>query len=206
MKILDIQNKDFKQAFKQVKKWFSMNPNRKMVRLKTNPRNSRTIAKRKDYLPDLQEKDLPFNPNEELLAFAETFSENYHMIEAGDYISPGDNKYHIKYVDKITTDGAERPVNMVVEPSGMIVISRSKLEAFETNPDFVFYLILWFVVRRNTTDESKADAITMEYYIKTGRSAKNVIKCCISLFAAKHNELTHKRIQSLIDFINSNKK
>lgn len=207
MKTIDIQNKHFQKAFKQVKKWFMGNPNRKMVQLKTGPRNSMTVARREDYFPRKEKPFVSIESNEELLAFAQTFSENYHIIEPGDYISPGDYKYHIKYVDKITTDGVEPPMNMVVEDAtGMMVISRSKLEAFDTNPDFIFYLILWFVVQRNVKDEEKADLITMVYYLTTGRSVKNVIDCHINLFSAEHNSLTFKRVQGLIDFINSKKK
>lgn len=145
-----------------------------------------------------------FQPDEELLGIAETFSENWNIIGPGDYVSPGDKKYHIKYVDKITTDGSEQASNIVVEyPSGMIVISKDKLHSLQTNNDYVFFMILWCVVNRETRDDlAKTDIITMEYYLQTGRLPKNVLNGYISVFGSGDNEITRERIQGLIDFVN----
>ena len=148
-----------------------------------------------------------FEPDQELLAFAETFSENWNIIGPGDYVSPGDKKYHIKYVDRITVDGEEKTTNILVEnPSGMIVISRDKLRKLETNDDYIFFMVIWCIIQREILDTEKSDIRTMEYYLTTGRLPKNVMTGYISLFSSGDNDVTRERIQALIDFVNKNKK
>lgn len=148
-----------------------------------------------------------FEPNEELVAFAETFSENWNIVGVGDYVSPGDKKYHIKYEEMILENGVEPTTNIVVHKSGAIIISKAKLQKYETNNDYIFFMILWCIVLKEIGgDHSKADLITMDYYLRTGRLPKNVLLCYISLFSAGHTELKHRRIQDLIDFINLNKR
>lgn len=151
--------------------------------------------------------DYKFQPDEELLGFAETFSENWNIVGPGDYVSPGDKKYHVKYVEKITTNGREPTTNILVEyPSGMIVISKSKLEKLETNNDYIFFMILWCIVQREERDLAKADITTMEYYLKTGRLPKNVLLGYISVFSSGDSELKRQRIEGLIKYINLNKR
>jgi len=153
---------------------------------------------------------LSFQPNEELLGIAETFSENWNLVGPGDYVSPGEKKYHIKYVDKITTDGQEQTTNILVEyPSGMIVISKDKLHKLVTNSDYVYFMILWCIVQReivaDRNDLEQVDVITMEYYLTTGRLPKSVVDGYISVFSSGDNEVTRQRIQGLINFVNSKK-
>ena len=52
MKTIDIQNKEFKQSFRQVRNWFKRNPNRKTVRLRTNKLrfSNYIIAQRDGYI------------------------------------------------------------------------------------------------------------------------------------------------------------
>ena len=141
---------------------------------------------------------IKFEPNEELLAFAESFSENWNIVDVGDYISPG-GKYHIKYVDRINEGEIEKVEDIAIELSGLIVISRLKLEGQETNADYVFYQILWCIVEQDMQDKEKSDIATMEYYMTTGRPIKNVI---FSILSALPNSLeNHNRIEALIKFI-----
>ena len=154
---------------------------------------------------------LKFEPSEELLAFAETFSENWNIVGEGDYLSTGDGekRYHIKYVDNMIdgTTGEEPTTNFkVMHPSGGIVVSKSKLQKYKTNNDYVFFMVIWCVVMNEVQDLSKADIITMEYYLGTGRLPKNVLTGYISIFEAGDSEFNHKRIQELIDFTNRNKR
>jgi len=49
MKTLDIRDKDIKKSFKQVKRWFERNPNRKQVVLEDR-NNVKIIVKREEYI------------------------------------------------------------------------------------------------------------------------------------------------------------
>ena len=146
-------------------------------------------------------KSYKFEPNSELLGFAETFSTNWNLIGPGDYISPGEKRYHIKYVDKISTDGVEIPQNIVIEPSGMIIISKAKLEALETNPDYLFYKIIWCIIEKDIQFYPDSDIHAMDFCMKAGCNIKNIMYGIGSELSSYDNELDNQRIHALVEYV-----
>lgn len=156
-----------------------------------------------------------FEPDKELLDFADYFSKNYKTLpigitlegSGGDYFSDN-KKYHIKYVDKIIDITGHEPKTdvRIGHTTKVIEVSKSFLDTFENNSDYLFFVILWCIVKVESKErnDSKADITTMEYYMKTGRSVKNVLVCFVAVLQRVNHSEAHQRIKALLEFTNKN--
>ena len=85
--------------------------------------------------------------------------------------------------------------------SGIIEVSKSKLLALESNPDYVFFMVLWCAVEYNLKSNIQSDIITLKYYLKTGRSVKNIMLGYTSLFKRVPYTGNVIRMQKIMDYI-----
>lgn len=143
--------------------------------------------------------------NSELLNFAKHFSNTYTTLSTGTYHSEN-NKYQIefteKFIDLIT------PVR-VGNSSGKIEIARNIIMNEEYTPDFIFYMIIWSVIKFDLTKiesdyESAyelADEIATDFYLTTKRSPKNLLKGYIILLSITNldsNKRRYKMVENIV--------
>jgi len=121
-----------------------------------------------------------FNPDKELVDFANWFSNNYKLLSACQFGIPSvyisDNaKYQIDYFQEIKHPH-NTTVGMIAHSTGTIRLSKSRLMNENITPDYVFWLILWLVVYLQIKNLQQADDIIVEYYLaNTKRSTENII-------------------------------
>jgi hypothetical protein len=132
--------------------------------------------------------------NDELIKFATEFSEKYRELDLGEYFSDN-KKYHIKYFPTIKdTFTGVIPVR-VSNVTGIIEIDKSFFDAGCYTSDFVFYIIIWCVACFKQPERGNikmADKISVEYYITTKRSRKNLKIGLINFFDKCDNKVTNK--------------
>lgn len=141
-----------------------------------------------------------FEPSEELLEFADSFSKQWKSLEdSNNYFSSNDN-YQINYGDILKIGEPIRSTFFIVsQNTGIIRVSKSKLQELNITDDYVFFTILWCVVEFNITNIKESDRITLEYYKKTGRSIKNIIEGYIRLFKDTNYSSNVSRIKSIME-------
>ena len=130
-----------------------------------------------------------FLPDSNLLRFAKQFSDNYKKAPVGEYFSYNE-KYHIRYLKRIKDTNTGARISGV---TGIIEIDKTIFKSKEYTPDFVFFIILWCVVCGEQKDIKLADKITIEYYLTTGRSRKNLALGYLKLFSKVLTELNRER-------------
>jgi hypothetical protein len=125
-----------------------------------------------------------FEPDTELLKFAEEFSNTCKLLSAKDYVSENE-KYHIRYKNFLQ-QRLKQPTTSIFRighSSKRIEINRKYIIAEkDMTPNFIFAMILWCIVRFETYEihpfspYDLADMITLDYYLKTGRPPKDFIR------------------------------
>lgn len=149
---------------------------------------------------------LKFEPSASLLQMAEYFSDNWEKLSFGCY-SSDDNNYHIEYMEKIRDKKTNQLVNTSIRighTSGIIEISKFELMKLEITKNYIYFLILWCVVQQKTDKLIESDILTLQYYLTTGRPVKDIILGYVKLFKPYNNELNHKRIKAIDDFLKNN--
>lgn len=142
---------------------------------------------------------ITFNPDEELIDFATSFSDNYPKLKVGLYQSRT-QKYNIKYLPKLTDNKTGERVytgaRVVMDGgnTGLIHIDKSIFKNKKYTPDFVFFIILWCIVQHRFENLLLSDKITAEYYVKTKRSRNN---CAIGFIELMSNRLTEENIKRI---------
>lgn len=138
-----------------------------------------------------------FKPDTELLKFAEDFSAKYKKLKAGTYQSE-DSLYTIKYLNGIKDGRTGKPLTTVARVSqttGIIELDKKTLLRNKgANKNFVFYIILWCIVRRYYSETYyEADMLTTQYYMTTSRSKKNILAGWKMIFSKNNLEENTKR-------------
>jgi hypothetical protein len=144
----------------------------------------------------------------ELINFAKQFSDSYKNLKIGEYFSEN-SKYHIKYLPELMDVRIKAPLAVgarIEIKTGIIELNRFIFKSKEYTPDFLFYIIIWCVVRNTIegrNDIRNADKMTVEYYLTTGRSIKNLAVGCLNLFsiadAPECNVERYKLIEQMLD-------
>lgn len=152
-----------------------------------------------------KEDKIIFNPSEELVKFANDFSDNYRIFSSGTYESD-DCNYRIDYLDKIRDKLTKAVVNTparIGHNSKIIQLDRSKLVSSKENPDFVFFLILWCIAKVDFKNckynDSYTDIFVLGYYLTTGRSLKNFILGFLNMVKNVENMEHNKKRYLIID-------
>ena len=146
---------------------------------------------------------IEFNPDKELLDFAEFFSKNWKILVLDKYNSYHNN-YMINYVDDINN-----PFDTVVrigQTTKIIEISKHGLTSCDANENFIFYIILWCIVDFELKNTFNSDKTTLTYYLKTKRSIKDLMTCIIKSFTQRPNLTDSKRTIDMFKLIDSWKK
>lgn len=140
----------------------------------------------------MENKDFKFDPSEELIEFANSFSDSWSFVVNGDYYSRNNN-YHVEVYDDIfDKNGTKLKIpSRVGEKTGVIQISKNNLKENDATNNYVFFLILWSVVEYNLKSHTKSDILAIEYYSKTGRPMKDVIRMYMDIFN-QHNYPSNK--------------
>ena len=140
--------------------------------------------------------------NKELLDFAELFSNNYKFLDIG-YFSSEKKYYQIVYKENF--DKEEAVINKlnparISRDSGVIEINKSAiLSTDKYSINFLYYLIVWCAVRKNTVDEYEADAITVEVYKRLKKSKKDLLMGFLEMASHSSNvELNKKRYELIL--------
>ncbi len=121
-----------------------------------------------------------FTPSEELITFADELSKTYESLSTGVYKSSQG-----KYEAKIYEDAG-----LLAVPSfkfaqichNSLVIELDKKTLGDITPNFVFFLIIWFISKRgietlgHSISNEKADAETIKYYSTTGRYLSDIFE------------------------------
>lgn len=166
----------------------------------------------------MKDLEYKFNPSQELLDFADYFSNNFKTLSASvikdkkEYPSTyrsNDGNYLIDYFYKIRDTKTNKVVNTNIRVShntGIIQISKSKIISQECTPEYIFYIILWCIVEREVNDIVKADRITFEYYLTTGKSIKNLLTSYIKSLDNKNYPINKKRLKLIMDMADNHKK
>lgn len=129
-----------------------------------------------------------FEPSEDLLELADTFSKNWEKLNYGAFCS-NDKKYHIDYVKEI-----KYPVETIARighTSKIINISKDDLISINATPNYVFFLILWCIVDLEIKNRLISDEITINYYKKTNRSIRDLYLGFIATGMKKRSYCTH---------------
>lgn len=129
-------------------------------------------------------KELRFQPDTELLEFATWFASNHKKLPVGLYHSRG-SKYSIRYLDGIKDDRGRlhTTFSRVSHLTEIIDISRLAFKNKKLTEHFMFYSIIWNIVKLKLTVEWGiasdliADEVTMRYYIEAQvhRPRKDII-------------------------------
>jgi hypothetical protein len=139
-------------------------------------------------------------PDKELINFADEFSKKYTYVPAETYLSENQT-YKIIYFEglcqninskRITTTPAR--INKI---TGVIQLSKKQLLDKNITLNWVFYLIIWCVIRKNSKDDFEADRKTMKYYISTKKSIKDILIGYCIMFENADNEHNRDRFKLL---------
>ncbi len=147
-----------------------------------------------------------FNPSEELLKFADTFSGNCDTMPERDYYS-SNNKYHIRYLDVIRdkkTGNILTTTARVGHDTGIMEISKAFCQDERITPHFIYWLILWLVVQKEIQNALEADRIVTEYYLKNTNRPENdlligMLEICL-LAPSQESSERYKQMGSIIGF------
>lgn len=116
-----------------------------------------------------------FEPSQELLDFANDFSDRWEKLSDGNYFSKNNNY-------EINIDDSKNTFFRISHQTKIIQVSTSKIHELEVSPDYIFYTILWCEIEWNVINYEMADKIAIEYYLTTGRPIKKIIEGSIKLF------------------------
>lgn len=155
-----------------------------------------------------KEAQIIFNPNDELIAFAKQFSDNYRIVSNGTYQSD-DGNYRIDYLDEIRDKLTNYVVNTparIGHDSKIMQLDRSKFMSYKENYDFVFFIILWLIAKVECVkckyNDSYTDIFVLGYYVSTGRSLKNMALGFLDIIKNTGNtEHNHKRYLAIDKYI-----
>lgn len=155
----------------------------------------------------METKDFIFEPSQELLEFADSFSESWYSAVNGDYYSRNNN-YHIEVYDDIfDKNGAKLNIpSRVGEKTGTIQISKNNLKGNEATNNYVFFLILWSVIEYNLKSHIKSDIFAIEYYCKTGRPMKDIITMYMKVFNQYNYPSNKERMAKIMKSIETYQK
>ncbi len=138
---------------------------------------------------------IKFSPDAELLAFAESFSDHYKVLTAGEYVSDN-RKYQITYFNRIRDQYTRRVINTgarVSQNTGIIHLDKFIFKNKAYNNDYIFYVIMWCVIEYQYKDIMLSDRIALQYYLSTGRSKQNILIAQGELFKTAPSNLNIKR-------------
>lgn len=151
----------------------------------------------------IEDLNFKFIPEQELFDFAKQFSENYRTLTVGEYFS-NDRKYQIKYLERIIDKNSGRKLNTgarISHTTGIIEIDKLIFESEQYTSDYLFFIILWCVVEKMKRNPRLSDKITVEYYLTTGRSKKNLLIGYAKLFSSVMTELNVDRYKLLLEML-----
>lgn len=139
--------------------------------------------------------------NSELLNFAKHFSNTYTTLSTGTYHSEN-NKYQIEFVEDFSD--SRNPIK-VIKSNGTIEVAKNIILNHEYTPDFVFYLIIWSVIKFDLIKYQLADELATDFYLTTKRSPKNLLKGYIIISKNKPSDF-NKRRYKLVELLVKKKK
>ncbi len=122
--------------------------------------------------------DKIFQPDEELVMFAEDFSKRYTQFSVGEYESKN-KKYHISYCGTLIDHETKAESDSIAgqnPETGAIEFSRAKLQGTDITPDGIFFIILWCYARGRYSSAIETDMAVMPFYMLTGKSRASVIE------------------------------
>src|SRR5689334_8398115 len=100
--------------------------------------------------------------DEEMLRFAEYFSQEYNTLPAGQYES-ANKKYRIEYIDPKENEYCPPPPVRSHRDEYIILLNRKTILSNDKyRPGFIFYLIIWCYLRRNYQSEIETDIALKE--------------------------------------------
>lgn len=156
-----------------------------------------------------ENNDCVFLPDSELLDFAKEFSDNYKRLTVGNYFS-SKKTYHIKYLTKVVDNITGKQLTTgarISNDTGIIQFDKSLFKSKEYTSDFIFYIIIWCVScvnQSNKGDVKSADKNAIKYYLKTGRSKKNIAMGYVKLFSSVSTDLNKERIELIFQMLEIN--
>lgn len=159
----------------------------------------------------MNNKKSKFVPNEELVEFAHSFSDNFKELKVGTYVSDND-KYKISYLSDIRDNLTKNILTTnarIGHTSKLVELDKKKLIKQKVGEDYVFFIILWcfFKVNNPNMDAySDADIETFRFYSTTGRPYKKLILDFIGTLKHAPTELNAKRVKIIMDIIHKKQK
>ncbi len=169
-------------------------------------------------------KDVKFSPDIEFIDFAEWFSKNYKMLQAGNYFSINHN-YKISYYDRVDVNGRKLTMASSVGHTSKTIVFNTEMRDIEyITKDFVYAQIVWcaakidmFIsfaeVKLNTVykysnTEFLADYASFKHCSIIGKDTKEIFNSWMEVL--KNNPISNNtirakylsqlNIQSKIDF------
>ena len=151
-----------------------------------------------------------FEPDSELLKFANWFSKNHKTLSVGEYFSD-DKKYHISYLDRIVlhSGSISETGARVSDTTGRIELDKTKISDEKFTHDFIFFLIIWCVVKfdcvkSNNLSDMSVDKIALDYCSGIGLSTKDIINGVHGLIPIHLHE--QNRIDNLKKYLENGKR
>lgn len=143
---------------------------------------------------------------QELLNFATSFSENYKSLPEG-FLESENKSYRINYYNNLIDEGSGLFVCARVDAEdGLMEIDRNFFSKEEITKDFAFYIIIWlYTIYTKKCDFVESDLISFEYYLSTGRKAKDIFVGWSGIFDINITQDNSKRYEALTDFIDKYK-
>lgn len=144
-----------------------------------------------------------YNPvivDDELLELAYYFSDNYRSLKVDTYFSK-DKTYCIEYLDRIIIGMSgewDKTGVRVAMQAGVIEMDKTILSDEEYTSDFIFYLIIWCISRRQNDSIIQADNAAIKYYQSTRRSIKNLLKGFAKLVSNSNTALNMRRTENIL--------
>ncbi len=143
-----------------------------------------------------------FRPDEELVQFASQFAIMYQEMVVGNYSSPS-HKYNIRYMDDIFESENVKSITnaRINSQNGLIDLSKNKLIEQQLHEDYVFYIIIWCIILKDTPSIVLTDIKALSYYSSTNRSLNHVLEGMRKTVGEPCSEINTERITIIEQFI-----